>query len=301
MTNTGAARTRSITASTAALAAAIVVVSLNRRPAIVAVGPLADTIKAATGLSATAISLLTTVPLMCLGVFAAAAPPIGRRIGFERGVMVALVLVVAGVALRLPSSIAALFAGTAVAGGGIAIANVLVPALIKRDFPHRIGVMMSIYSIALQTGATVASGVTDPLRSGSGVSWREALSVWGLPAALAALVWLPLAARRRTHADSRAQDDARPSENGVIGGAERADGRIWRTGLGWACAGFLGLQSAIYFSLTAWLPSQLHDHGMSHGRAGLMLSVVGIAGIAGGLPMPVLAARRRHGRAHTSA
>ena len=253
--------------------AAIVVVALNLRPAVVAVGPLTDGIRSDTGLSSSAVGLLTTVPLVCLGVFAAVAPPLARRIGFERGVLVAVGAIVAGFALRLPTPVTALFAGTVVAGAGIALANVLLPALIKRDFPQRVGAMMALYSVALQTGATVAAGVAVPLGAALGLGWRPSLALWGLPAAVAVIAWLPLALRPRPPHDS-----ARPSG-------------VWRTGLGRACAVFLGLQSAVYFSMTAWLPSLLQAGGMDAGRAGLMLSVVGLAGIVGGLPVPILAAR----------
>ena len=254
--------------------AAIVLVAFNLRPAIVAVGPLAGEISSDTGLSSSAVGLLTTVPLICLGAFAAAAPAFARRVGFERAVLAALALIVGGIALRLSAPTAALFAGTVLAGSGIALANVLVPALLKRDFAARIGVMMAMYSVALQTGATVASGATVPLRSALGIGWRPALALWALPALAAVLGWLPFALRRA-------------GRSGGVG--QRYD--VWRSRLGWSAAGFLGLQSAVYFSLTAWLPSLLQSGGMSVDRAGLMLSVVSLAGILGGLPVPVLAAR----------
>ena len=261
------------------LGASIVIVSLNLRPAIVAVGPLTPTIQSGTGLSSSATSLLTTVPLLCLGGFAAAAPPLARRAGFERGVLAALALIVAGSALRLLAPVAALFAGSALAGSGIAVANVLIPAMIKRDFPQRTGAMMSLYSVGLQAGATIASGLTLPLGAALGFGWRLSLAIWGLPAAAAAVLWLPRTLRSPTAAGPRGPRY-----------------RVWRCGLGWASAAFIGLQSAVYFSLTAWLPSLLRANGMSGDRAGLMLSLVGFAGIIGGLPMPLLATRLRSQR-----
>lgn len=262
------------------LAAAIVLVAINLRPSIVAIGPLTKAIQTDTGLSFTATGLLTTVPLICLGEFAVAAPPLARRAGFERGVLVAVALIVAGIALRLLTPVAALFAGTVVVGGGIALANVLVPAMIKRDFARRVGAMMAIYSTALQSGATVAAAVTVPLGSAVGGGWRVALALWGLPAAAAVVVWIPYTVRTRA----------------ATAGSHGPRYRVWRSGLGWASAGFIGFQSAVYFSITSWLPSLLHDAGMSDERAGVMLSLVGLAGILGGLPMPLLATRLRSQR-----
>lgn len=262
------------------LLAAIVVVALNLRPAIVAVGPLTGAIRADVELSAAAASLLTTLPLLCLGAFAAVASPLAHRVGFERGVAAALVLIAVGIALRVATPLPALFVGSALAGCGIAVANVLTPAIIKRDLANRLGVAMAVYSVALQGGATVASGVTVPLGRWLGADWRLSLAIWGLPAVLAVLVWLPYVRRRR--------DDTTAADGGTY--------RVWRSPLGWASAGFIGIQSGVYFSVTAWLPSVLRDNGFSDDRAGFMLSLVGIFGIVGGLPMPLLAARMRSQR-----
>jgi len=264
---------------TLGLVAAVVLAALNLRPAIVAVGPLTSDIKADTGLSSTATSLLTAVPLLCLGAFAAAAAPLARRLGFERTVLLAVVAIFVGIALRLFTPIPALFAGSILAGSGIAIANVLVPALIKRDFPLRIGPMMAIYSVALQAGATLASGMTVPLGRALDVGWRPALAIWAVPAAFAALAWLPMIRRPRPDAASTSQRHS-----------------VWQSGLGWAAAAFIGIQSGVYFSLTAWLPSMLIDDGLGKTEAGIILSAVGLFGILGGLPMPLLAARMRHQR-----
>ena len=254
----------------------IVLAALTLRPAIVAVGPLTAPIQAGTGLSSTATSLLTTVPLICLGLVAASASPLSGRLGVDRAVFAALALVVAGIAVRLLSAIPVLFAGTVMAASGIALGNVLVPAAIKQYRPQRVGAMMAIYSVALQSGATAASAATVPVRAAFGLGWREALAIWGLPAAVACAAWVPRATRPRTVARRTAPSTA-----------------VWRSLLGWAAALFIGLQSGIYFALTAWLPTLLRDHGLSNDAAGYMLSVVGFAGIAGGLPMPILATRMR--------
>jgi len=267
----GSAPTRTTLGSVVAVAA----VAVNLRPAIVAVGSLTGAIGHGTGLGASAISLLTTLPLLCLGGFAATASALGRRIGFERAVLMALLLIIVGIGVRLLRPTAALFVGSVVAGSGIAVANALVPALIKRDAPGRLGAVMAVYSVALQAGATVASGTTASIGAALGWSWRATLAAWGLPAVLALLVWLPKS--RHVAAD-----------DGTAGGPSRD---VWRSRLGWSCAAFIGLQSGVYFALTAWLPSLWQDSGLDASRTAHLMLILGVSGIVGGLAMPVLATR----------
>ncbi len=262
------------------LIAAIALASLNLRPAVVAIGPLAETIRADTGLNAVAIGLLTTLPVVCFGVFALAGPRLARRLGLERAVLAALALLVCGVAMRLLSPIAALFLGSVIAGIAIAMGNILLPAVVKRHFAERTGRVMALYSVALNGGAALAAGLTVPLRGALHVDWRTALSAWGVLALAAVLLWFPAA--------------------GQGAGASGEGGQtysVWRSSLAWAAAGFIGLQSLVFYALTAWVPTLLQDAGMSEARAGLMLSLLALFGIAGGLTMPVLAARLEQQRA----
>src|SRR5437763_6046998 len=143
------ARTR---AATVAVLAAIVAVALNQRPAVVAVAPVLRDLRADTGLSAALAGLLTTVPVLCFGAFAPFAPRLARRIGLETAVALSLLLLAAGIALRLLSPVAVLYAGSLLAGAAIAVANVLLPAYVKREFP-RPGAVMGAYPASLNIGA----------------------------------------------------------------------------------------------------------------------------------------------------
>ncbi|MGW8380829.1 MFS transporter [Streptomyces sp. ODS28] len=261
------------------LGAGIVLLALNLRPALVAVSPLAPDIRAG-GMSATVVSMLTSLPLLCFGLLAPIAPRMGRRFGMERSLLAAMVLVVVGTAVRLADSEIALFGGSVVIGAGIAIGNVLLPSLIKRDFPHRVGSMMGVYSMTLFTGAAAAAGLTVPIQNASGLDWRLLLACWGLLAVLAAVVWLPqLRSRTRVPAEA-----ARQAAHPVKG--------LWRSPLAWQVTGFMGLQSLSYYAATAWLPSMLEDAGMGSGSAGWMLSFSSLLGIAGSFLAPVLGERR---------
>ncbi|WP_329586430.1 MFS transporter [Kitasatospora sp. NBC_01250] len=262
------------------LGVGVVLLALNLRPALVAVSPLTDTIRADSGMSATATSLLTALPLLCFGLLAPLAPRIGRRLGVERALLATMALVGVGTALRLLDSVVALFAGTVVIGAGIAVANVLLPGLIKRDFPGRAGLMTGLYSMSLFAGAALAAGVTVPVQHAAGLSWRTTLACWGALALVAAVVWLPQARRRTAVPAAAAGQGARPVRG------------LWRSPLAWQVTAFMGLQSLNYYAAAAWLPSLLKDAGLSEGDAGWMLSFSSLLGILGSFVAPVIVGRR---------
>jgi CP family cyanate transporter-like MFS transporter len=263
---------------TAWLIAGIMLLAVNLRPAVVAVAPLTSRIRAGTGLSPAGVSLLTTLPLICFGLFAALAPRLSRALGLERALGVAIVALTVGIALRLIPGSAPLFAGSALAGAGIAVENVLLAGLIKRDFPDRTGAMMGLYSVMLSSGATLAAGLTVPLGDALHLGWRPALGLWGILAAVAALAWIPVAARRRMPVGAQAGHALALS--------------VWRSRPAWTIAGYMAAQSLVFYSLNAWLPTLLGDHGVSAATAGAMLAVFNLAGIASALSMPMVATRR---------
>ena len=177
--------------NTLGLVAGMVAISLNQRPALVAVGALTAQLRADTGLSAAAVSMLTTLPLLCFGVVAGLAAPISLRWGMDRTVVVALAVLVVGIAMRLVPSVTALFIGSAVAGIGIAVTNVMLPSVIKRDYPTKVGLMMGVYSLCLNGGAALAAAASVPIGQALHTNWRVALASWGLLTVVALLLWLP--------------------------------------------------------------------------------------------------------------
>ncbi|MCE4942771.1 MULTISPECIES: CynX/NimT family MFS transporter [Streptomyces] len=272
---TGATGRRALT-----LGLGVVLLALNLRPALVAVSPLVGTIRSDSGMSAAATSLLTALPLLCFGLLAPIAPRLGRRFGTERSLLGTMVLICLGTGLRLVDSVVALFAGTVVIGAGIAVANVLLPGLIKRDFPARAGLMTGLYSMSLFGGAALAAGITVPVQQAAGLSWQATLACWGALAVLALVVWLPQL-RRRTEVTAAA---ARQAAHPVRG--------LWRSPLAWQVTGYMGLQSLSYYAAAAWLPTILKDAGMDAGDAGWMLSFSSLLGIAGSFLAPVIVGRR---------
>jgi CP family cyanate transporter-like MFS transporter len=260
----------------ALLVAAIVLVALNQRPAVVGVAPVLVDLRADTGLGSALAGLLTTLPVLCFGAFAPLAPRLARRIGLETAVAASLVLLAVGIGLRLLPPLALLYAGSLVAGAAIAIANVLMPAYVKREFV-RPGSVMGAYSASLNIGAAAAAGLTVPIGLALHAGWRVALASWLVLAVAALALWLPVAGVRGARS---APDDA-------------GSWSLLRAPLARQVTAFLGLQSVQFYSIAAWLPTLLANAGVPVGEGGLLLAVCNAVGAAGALLAPAAAGRMR--------
>jgi|UniRef100_B0T5Q3 CP family cyanate transporter-like MFS transporter len=230
----------------------------------------------ATGLTAWQVGLLTTLPVLCLGVCAPMAPWFARRWGTERSLFGALVLIGLGTAARALGPVWALFSFSILAGAAIATANVLLPTLVKRDFEDRTAVLTGAYVTAISGGAALAAAVTVPIETALGGGWRVGLSMWAAPVVVAALLWsLQLGAKT-----ARGGDVVLP----VTG--------LWRDPLAWSVALFMGLQSALAFCVLGWLAPILRERGLDAVTAGLVLSVLIVVQLATSLTVPSFATRR---------
>ena len=257
-------RHRPMPARAALLLAGILLIAANLRAPITGVAPVLAMIQASLGLGTAQAGLLTTLPLLAFAVLSPVAPLLARRIGLEWALFAALALIAGGVALRSAGPLACLYGGTAVIGAGIALGNVLLPSLLKRDFPARIASVTSAYALTMGGAAAVASATVFPLATHLG--WRGALAaIVVLP--LAALVtWLPQLARH----------SAAP--------AAVAPGRpVWRSALAWQVTLFMGLNSFIYYVMIGWLPSVLTGSGHSAAEAGSLHGVMQLASAFSGL------------------
>ena len=241
-----------------------------------------DEIAADLGFSSAAAGLVTSVPILCFGLLAPIAPAVTRRLGAERALALALVPVLVGVLVRAAPSAAALFAGTILAGAGVAVGNVVVPAIVKRRFEDRAGAIMGIYVATLGGGAALAAGLTVPLERALDGGWQAALAVWALPAALAVAV-LGLAVLV-----DRGSSTARGGTGGLL--------NLLRDPVAWQVTAFMGLQALIFYAGLAWLPSILRDEGFGAGEAGALLAVYVLGGIPTSLAVPVVATKLRDQR-----
>ncbi|MGW2331738.1 CynX/NimT family MFS transporter [Streptomyces sp. NPDC001700] len=259
----------------------LVLLTLNLRAAITGVPPVLGELQDRFGLSGVEAGVLATLPELCLGVFSALTPALARRIGTEAAITAALLVITTGLLLRVAPAEAALFTGTVLAGAGIATGNVLVPAVIKRAFPHRVGPLTGLAMMLMSVSGAAAAGLAVPLGDLGG--WRLALAVWAAPSLIAALVWCPLALHGRK----------RPPEPPP---AHAEQGSLLRSPLAWSITVFMGMTSLMFYTLTAWLPQIMRDHGFSAATAGMMNAVVIIIGIPLGFLVPVIAARLRDQR-----
>jgi CP family cyanate transporter-like MFS transporter len=271
----------------------LMLLTVNLRAAITGIAPLLGDLQKVFGLSGIEVSVLTTLPVLCLGIFASIAPVLARRIGAEPVIAAALVMITLGIVLRVVPSQVALFTGTVLAGAGIAMGNVLLPAVIKRFFPGRIGSLTGVTMMLMATSGAIAAGISVPLHDSAG--WRVALAVWAVPSLIAALAWGPLALRARRRDDASSPSEAAAGTPDAA--AAREDhGSLLRTPLAWAITGFMGLVSMMFYVLMSWLPEIMRDLGQPAAVAGTMVSFMMIVGIPLGYVVPVLTARLRDQR-----
>lgn len=280
MTTTAGASVRRTptTRSTVLVVLGILLVAANLRPALTSVGPVLPELRADLGVGATAAGVLAALPLVAFAVVALVTPVLGRAVGVERALVLGLVLLVAGSALRSLTGEAGLFVGTAVLAVGIGVANVLLPALVRATVPDRVRVVTSWYAATLTLMAAAASGLSAPIAQATSGGWRTALGVWALLTVVTALVWVPSALRRRTRATPPA-----PAGGTAPGRATSP----WRSRAAWAVALYFALQSAVFYSVVSWLPTVLLDRGLGATSAGVHVLGFQVAGLLSGLALPL--------------
>lgn len=260
------------------LGLALMLVAFNLRPALSTIGPLLATIRDDTGLGAGGAAILTTLPVLCLGIACALAAPLIRRIGPDLAVLAGSTILAAGLTLRGLGGLGPLFAGTALAAIGIGLDNVLLPALVKRGFAGNSGLMTGLYTMTLCLGAAAGAGAAIPVEHALGGGWPSALAVWSLPALVGAFAWIPFA-------------------RGTASTAAPSIGRLLRNPLAWWVTGFMGLQSSLAYILFGWLPLLLQGRGLTPLDAGLYASLTTLVQAPGALLVAMLAARARDQRA----
>lgn len=262
------------------LGASLVLIAFNLRSLFSSLSVLLPEVMHETGMSTTGASLLTTLPVLCLGLFAPLAPFLAQRHGAERTLLGALVLLVLGTGLRAFDSVPVLFAATFLAGGAIAIGNVLLPGVVKRDFPDSVAVMTGLYTMALCAGSAAAAGLTLPIEHFITGSWRGALGAWAAPALIVLLIWTPQALA------SRRQEGHRGFR--VVG--------LWRDRLAWQVTLFMGLQSALAYCIFGWLAPILRERGFDAVTAGFIVSVSVMTQVVTCLAVPSIAVRMKNQR-----
>ena len=285
----------------ALLVIGVAALGFNLRAAITSLPPVFPELARRLQLSAPEISVLAATPLICFAVVSGIAPSLSRRLGEERVLLAAIILLTAGLLLRGAAPGTMLFPGS-VAAAAIAVMNVLLSSLIKRRWPQRAGFLIGLYITALSVGAITGSLVSVPLWHGTGGSVPLTLGWLAGPAALAALLWVPQLKSGhvvRTHpasssaAGAPAADDGRPADQAGLQAATRNRVAVHRHALTWQITLFMGIQSLLFFAALSWLPTILRDRGVSAAAAGSLLALMGVGNLAVSLVVPVAAQRMR--------
>jgi CP family cyanate transporter-like MFS transporter len=289
--------TTTATTTRRALSPALVLVGLllvagNLRAGITTVGPVLADIERDLGLTSAAASVLVSLPLLAFAVVSPFAPRLARRVGLEWALGLGLIGLAVGLVLRSLPGLALLWGGTALIGVAIAILNVVLPALVKRDFPTRIGQITGSYSAVQSLFAALAAGVAVPVAGMSALGWRLPLGMWAVLAVVALAVLAPQL--RRHTVVARSQDDVSVTAHDLDGGARWRS--PWRSALGWQVTAFMGMQSVAFYVFITWLPSIETAAGVSAGEAGLHQLFLNGFGIVGSIGCSFLIPRFRDQR-----
>lgn len=259
---------------------ALILASLNLRPPITSISPLMSTIQNDLGLSGMTASLLTTLPVLCMGIFAPFSVRLSRRWGNEGAIVLALVLIGIGTGLRLFVGASPLMMFTSfLSGVGIALAGPLLSSFIKQYFPNRVAAMVGIYSTAMVIGASISVGLSVPLQHMLGGSWRGSLATWALLAFIALPIWLKLTW------SARAEQQSGHTSAVIHAPLPVKNRRAWVLTL------FFGLMAAIFYSLTAWLAPAIQSQGYSRETAGNIQTLFTLISLPSTLFIPMLVHR----------
>lgn len=282
----GAPGRRLIAVSPALALAGLLLVAGNLRAGITTVGPVLGDITRDLGLTSVSASVLISVPLLAFAVVSPVTPAIARAVGLERTLAAGLGLLAVGLVVRSLPGTGALWTGTALLGIAIAVLNVALPSVVKRDFPTRIGQVTGTYSAVQSVFAALAAGVAVPLAGVSALGWRLPLGVWALLAVVGLAVIAPQLRARGADAD-------RPLTPARAAGTGRS---VWRSSLAWQVTAFMGLQSVMFYALITWLPSIESAAGVPAEAAGVDLLLLNACGIVGSVTCSAVLPRTRDQR-----
>lgn len=254
----------------------IFLIAASLRAPITGIAPVLEQIIDQFKLNASQAGMLTTLPLIAFAIASPMAASLAKKYGLEVSLFIALVLIGIGVVSRVIDSATVLFIGTAVIGVGIAIGNVLLPSLIKRDFPHKVAVMTSSYVLAMGIFGGSYSALIIPLAEYKELGWQLALASYALLVVLAIVVWLP-----------QLKQHTMPKQASV---SNSTQSKIWHSALAWQITLLLGFNSFFTYIMLGWLPSILIEGGHSAQHAGALQGAFQVASALPGIVLiPLLA------------
>ncbi|ART81487.1 hypothetical protein CBP31_01595 [Oceanisphaera profunda] len=257
---------------------ALMLAAANLRGGLVVVGPLVMEIRDSLQISASAFSLLTTLPLLCFAGMSICVPWLTRRWAPQWISIAGLMVISLGVGFRLLDSYALVIVGTLLLGCAIAVLNVLIPGLVKAFFPRQVGLMTGLYSVTLSLGAGMGVFLAIPLLEQFG-DWRYPVALWAVLPLFSVLFWLPML---------KVKTVGRP--------ANRQRVSLWRDKIAWSITFYMGLQSFYFYSMATWLPKILLENGLDAHQAGTATALINLVSIPFNLFVPILAAKMANQR-----
>ena len=262
---------------------AVIFIAFNLRPAITSIGPLIGLIRDDVGFSNWTVALLTSLPLIAFAMISPVAPMLANKLTNEKAVATGLFILMIGISLRSISMVFFIFVGTFLLGAGIAVCNVILPALIREKFPYKIALMTSIYTTSMAIFATLATAISVPLLEVFNGNWQLSLIVWVIPAIIG-ILFLIMVIRKNNKMSPKSKVEIYE---------QKRNGAIWKSSLAWRIAIFMGFQSLLFYVMISWLPEILIDGGMSRTMAGYMLSYLQLIGIPVSFVIPIIALKMK--------
>ncbi|MBD8036012.1 MFS transporter [Solibacillus sp. A46] len=261
--------------STGLIILAIFLVSINLRPAVTSVGPILSTIRESLHVSSTQMSLLTSIPVFCMGLFAPLAVPIQKKYGYRLSITLLTALIGLATVTRIFfSSYSALIITSFLAGFAISIISPIINAYIKQRFPTRMEPVIGVYSFATGFGAAISAGFTGIFYKSFNGNWALSLGIWGLLAIVAMICWFGFVKDAPMRKSSTEQTDLARNP--------------WKNKLAWTILIYFGLQTSLFFSLTTWLTSMALEQGMVLLTAGSVLTLMTVVQLVGNILIPSL-------------
>lgn len=258
----------------------LILIGSNLRVPLTSVGTLITFIREDLGLTNALAGAITTLPLIAFAMLSPFAPKIANKIGMSWTVMLSMIVLVIGIGLRSVTGVYFLFGGTLLIGLAIAIGNVLIPAIVKINFPLKIGLMTGIYAIFMNVFGALGSGLSVPIASIEGFNWQGALGVWGILALLAILLWLPQLRKGQINYQVDVKSDEKNN--------------LWQSKLAWKITLFMGSQSLLFYTLITWLPDLLHSKGYNAATAGWLVFLMQFSIIPFTFIVPIIAEKLKN-------
>ncbi len=247
------------------MALGVLFIASNLRAPLTSVGPVIAELSTSLGLSNVWAGMVTTIPLIAFATLSGFAPKVSRKYGMELVLLAALIILALGLGIRQWGTISTLFIGAALVGIAITMGNVLMPAYIKNSFPKQVGLMMGLYSVAMNLTAALAAGFSIQLGNWTGMGWRGSIGIWFFLALFTLVIWLPQVKRKKLETQ---QGSTLKEESKV---------NLYRSKLAWAVTVFMGLQSFLFYCVAAWFPKVMQSWGMTPEDSGWVLSYVQFA------------------------